>query len=226
MRKHLVLWLVLICCASVPAQAQTWIEGRNYFRIVPAQNTHVAPGKIEVTEVFSYACPFCAQFNPYVQALQRALPANAALDFLPASFNPAEDWPMFQRATCTAQILGILDRTHAAMFAAVWTTGELAITDPQTRRLKNPLPTIEDAARFYHRLTGVAEDKFLATAKSFSVDMKMRSDDALVQAYHVDGTPTLIVNGKYRITGVSAGGMPQMIDIARWLVAREAGEAH
>jgi len=43
---------------------------------------------------------------------------------------------MFQRATCTAQTLGILDRTHDAMFDAVWKTGELAISDPKTHTLK------------------------------------------------------------------------------------------
>jgi thiol:disulfide interchange protein DsbA len=50
----------------------------------------------------------------------------------------------------------------------------------------------------------------------------MRRDDALVIAYHIDGTPSLIVNGKYRITGQSAGGMPQMIEVAKWLVAKES----
>lgn len=129
---------------------------------------------------------------------------------------------MFQRATCAAQILGILDKTHDKMFDAVWKTGELAISDPKTHVLKNPLPTIEDVARYYNHISGVPVDKFLDTAKSFAVDTQMRRDDALIIAYHIDGTPSLIVNGKYRITGQSAGGMPQMIEVAKWLVAKES----
>ena len=39
--------------------------------------------------------------------LAQSLPANAVVDYLPASFNPSEDWPMFQLAFCTAQVLGI-----------------------------------------------------------------------------------------------------------------------
>jgi thiol:disulfide interchange protein DsbA len=227
MRRHITLpaLLALIITSLAHAQNQTnqhWTEGTNYFPVIPAQHTNVSAGKIEVAEIFSYACPYCAQVNPLIQQLKQSLPNNAQLVFVPASFNPSEDWPMFQRATCTAQTLGIFDRTHDAMFDAVWKTGELAISDPKTHALKNRLPTIEDAARYYNRVSGIAVDKFLAASKSFSVDVAMRRYDALVLAYHIDGTPSLVVNGKYRITGQSAGGMPQMIELAKWLVAKES----
>ena len=39
-----------------------WIEGKHYFRIDPPQPTS-HPGKIEVTEVFSYGCPACNAFG-------------------------------------------------------------------------------------------------------------------------------------------------------------------
>jgi protein dithiol oxidoreductase (disulfide-forming) len=221
MRKYLVLPALLLIFTSI-AHAQTWTEGTHYFPIVPAQRTNAPAGKIEVTEVFSYGCPYCAQFNPFMKQLKKTLPVNAALVFVPDSFNPSEDWPMFQRAVCTAQTLGIFDKTHDAMFEAVWKTGDLAISDPQSHRLKSPLPTIEDAARYYNRISGIAIDKFVAASKSFAVDVKMRSDDALVRAYHVESTPTLIINGKYRVDPVSAGGMQQMIDLAKWLVAKES----
>jgi protein dithiol oxidoreductase (disulfide-forming) len=225
--KRIIAWPVLLAALLLTslAHAQSWVEGQHYFPVVPAQATSVGPGKIEVAEIFSYACPFCAQINPLIQKFRAGLPANAQMVFIPASFNPSEDWPMFQRATCTAQTLGIFDKTHDQMFDAVWQTGELAIADPQTRRLKNPLPTIEDAAKYYNHISGVPVQKFLDAAKSFGVDTQMRRDDALLISYHVDSTPTLIVNGKYRITGVSAGGMAQMLELAKWLVAKEAATA-
>jgi thiol:disulfide interchange protein DsbA len=43
----------------------------------------------------------------------------------------------------------------------------------------------------------------------------------MVPKYGVDGTPTIIVNGKYRITGQSAGGYPQLIELTNWLVEKE-----
>jgi protein dithiol oxidoreductase (disulfide-forming) len=223
MKNHVTLSSLLfaLILTSV-ANAQNWVEGTNYYPVVPAQRTNVAAGKVEVAEVFSYGCPFCAQFNPLVEQLRKSLAKNAEFVFIPASFNTAEDWPMLQRAACTAQILGIFDKTHDAMFDAVWKTGELAVSDLQTHALKQPLPTIEDTARFYNRISGIAVDKFLAAANSFSVDAQMRRDDALTRAYQIDGTPTLIVNGKYRISVQSAGGLPQMLEIAKWLVAKES----
>lgn len=222
MRRHVVLPTLLALLLTSIAHAQTWTEGTHYFPVVPAQPTNLPRGKVEVTEIFSYACPYCAQFNPFMQQLKKELPPSTVFDFVPASFNAAEDWPMFQRAVCTAQTLGIFDKTHDAMFDAVWKTRELAITDPRTNQLKRTLPSIEEAASYYNHISGIAVEKFLGASKSFAVDVKIRSDDALVLAYHVDSTPSLIVNGKYRVSPASAGGMPQMIEIVKWLVAKES----
>jgi protein dithiol oxidoreductase (disulfide-forming) len=210
--------------AAATGPAPVWTEGTHYFLIKPPRPTSLPPGKVEVTEVFSYACPACNQFQPTMLKLKQSLPANAVLDYLPASFNPGEDWPMFQLAYCTAQVLGIADRTHDAMFDAVWGTGELAILDSSGGRIKERLPTIEDAARFYNKKAGVPIDKFLSTAKSFAVDLKVRSDEDLLKAYGIDRTPTIVVNGKYRLQVESAGGADQVVELVKWLVAKESSK--
>jgi protein dithiol oxidoreductase (disulfide-forming) len=203
------------------SDARAWIEGTDYVLLTPTQQTSVPAGKVEVMEVFSYACPACNNFQPVMTELKRVLPANAQLVFLPAAFNPAEDWPMFQRAYFAAQFLGIAERTHQGMFDAVWKTGELAVADPSTQRLKNPLPTIEDAARVYARLAGVKPETFLGTAKSFSVDMKMRAADSQIMAMQVDSTPTIVVNGKYRVNRSALKTNDELIELVKYLVARE-----
>jgi thiol:disulfide interchange protein DsbA len=217
--------LVTFAATALPllACAQTqWAEGKNYFLITPTLHTSVAAGKVEVTEVFSYGCPHCAEFRPVMKQLKAALPPNAVLTLIPASFNPAEDWPMLQRAYVTAEALGIAERAHDAIFDAIWKSGELAVVDPQTNRIKNPAPTIEDAARVYNKLTGVAVDKFVAVSQSFSVDVKMKADDAYVLHGQVDSTPTIVVNGKYRLNTESAGGATQVLQLVKYLVAKES----
>lgn len=213
--------LALSICAPVYA-APTWTEGANYFLVVPARPTSLPAGKVEVTEVFSYACPACNLFVPTMHKLKATLPPNAVLDYLPASFNASEDWPMFQLAYLTAQTLGVAEQTHDAMFNAVWQSGELAVIDPATRGIKSHLPTIEDAAKFYKEKAGVPIDKFLATAKSFAVDMKVRTAEGLIQAYRADSTPTIVVNGKYRLQVTSAGGPDQLVELVKYLVAKES----
>ena len=160
------------------AQAATWVAGKHYSVLPQAQRTSVPAGKVEVMEVFSYGCPACNQFQPTIKKLKAALPANAQLVYLPASWNKAENWPLFQRAYLTAQSLGVADKAHDAMYDAIWNTGELGIADPTTRRLKSTLPSIEDMARFYQRVTGVKAADFVAASKSFGVDLKIRQTDA------------------------------------------------
>jgi protein dithiol oxidoreductase (disulfide-forming) len=218
--SRLAVAILMLPPGAPAAPAASWTEGINYVRLAPPQQTAVPAGKVELMEVFSYACPACNAFQPVMEKLRHALP-NAQLVFLPAAFNPQEDWPMFQRAYFAAQALGIAERTHQAMFDAVWKTGELGVTTPGTNRLKDPLPSIADAARFYARVAGVNPQQFAAMANSFAIDSKIRAADAQILAMHVDATPTLIVNGKYRVIRDSLQTNDQLIELVKYLVAKE-----
>lgn len=200
-----------------------WVEGKNYFRIEPAQPKATSTDKIEVTEVFSYGCPACNQFHPVVEKLAASLPSNAAMAYLPASFNPPENWPMLQRAYFAAKALGVADKANDAMYDAVWKSGELSAMNPAGTGLKprDALPTIEDAAKVYATF-GADPKEFVAVANSFSVNTQIKRADDLVKAYGVTGTPTLVVDGKYRFEVSTAGGYAQTIELAKWLVAKEA----
>ncbi len=225
--RSFAAWLALLALAVAGGQshAQTWTEGVHYFAVTPPQRTNVPAGKVEVMEVFSYACPVCNAFLPVMKQLKYGLPANAQIVYLPASYIPAEDWPVFQRAYFAAEALGIAEKTHDAMFDAVWNTGELAVSDPITHQLKKPLPSIEDIARFYARTAGVKPETFLATAKSFGVDTKMKIADAQIGAMQALGTPTIIVNGKYRVTTQTVHSYDELIALVKYLVAKESPPA-
>jgi thiol:disulfide interchange protein DsbA len=129
---------------------------------------------------------------------------------------------MFQRAYFTAQALGIAERTHQAIFDAVWESGELSLNDPATGLFKMRAPTIEEAAQVYERLTGVKADVFLATAKSSDIDLKMRAADEQIVAMKIPGTPSLVVNGKYRVIMDAMHGDDDIIDIVHFLVDKES----
>jgi protein dithiol oxidoreductase (disulfide-forming) len=207
---------------TIPAYAaDPWVEGKHYFRVQPAQRTTVARGKVEVAEAISYGCPACNRYLPIVADLKKRLPPQAEVVYVHASFNAAEQWPMFQRAFYAATAMGIVNKTHDAMFKAIWDTGELAVIDSRTGGLKKPPPTLDNVSKFYARTAGIDPQKFLATAKSFAVDLNVKRADEWIKAAHVDQTPTFVVNGKYRVTDRSAGGVPQLLEVIEWLVARE-----
>ncbi len=222
MSKAGMLLSLLGLVAGTALADTNWKEGENYFRLQPARPTSVAAGKIEVVEVFSYACPACNMFNPTIIKLKAALPAKVQWRFVPASWHAEEDWKVFQRAYFAADSLGIVQSTHDKVFDAIWKTGELAIFDPTTRQIKNPLPSLADVAKWYEGTAKLKPGEFLAAAHSFSVDAHMREADQQIRDYQVDGTPSLIVNGKYRVTPSSAGGNDQFIALVQWLVKQES----
>lgn len=219
------LWLLpLVAVGSfvhaADAPTSVWKEGTNYFLIEPPLPSDTA-SKIEVTEVFSYGCPACNFAYPTIDKLKKALPATAVLNYVPASFKTDESWPMFQRAYYTAEALGIADKSHDAMFDAVWKSQELPIMNADGRTLKQPQPTIEDAAKVYAKF-GVKAEDFVATAKSFSINAKMKRADAFLKSAGIDSTPTIVVAGKYRFTFMSAGDADKALQLALYLVQLES----
>ena len=199
-----------------------WVAGKNYFLIDPAQPTS-HPGKIEVTEVFSYGCPACNAFHSTADQIAKSLPAGAVMNYLPAAFRPDENWPVYQRAFYAAQSMGLGDKSYDAMFEATWKTGETATYNLKGTGLKpkEAWPTIDDIGKFYASKYGVDAQEFVGIANSFAINTKMKRADDLIKAYGVASTPTMVVNGKYRYDAASAGGYAQAIELAQWLVAKE-----
>ncbi|MEO6690437.1 MAG: thiol:disulfide interchange protein DsbA/DsbL [Dokdonella sp.] len=184
-----------------------WEAGKSYQLIDPPQPTTTG-NKIEVLEVFSYACPHCAHFQPYADQLKASLPKNAEFVLLPADFQPR--WVAFARSFYVAKSLGLVEKTHQALFDAIY-------------RDNRTINSLDDIAGFYAE-HGANKDSFLSTVQSFVVDGQMASGHDREVKYGIDSTPTLIVNGKYRITANTEQkiGFDEMVAIAQSLVAQEA----
>jgi thiol:disulfide interchange protein DsbA len=52
--------------------------------------------------------------------------------------------------------------------------------------------------------------------------MKMKQADDLIKAYGVNGTPTIVVDGKYRFSPHDVGSAQRAVELTQWLVAKEA----
>ena len=75
--------------------------------------------------------------------------------------------------------------------------------------------------RLFLAHSDVDAEKFRKTFDSFGVNSQVKQADARARAYGIAGTPELIVNGKYRVTGRSAGGKAEMLKVAEELIAKE-----
>jgi len=214
--------LLVASFASQPALAQLrWVEGKHYIALPTTVGYETPAGKLEVLEVFSYGCIACNSALPAMNNLKASLPSDTVMNYLHASFIPQEAWPMFQQAWLTAKALGIADSTHDMMFKAIWETSEIPLLDRNTKRLRQPLPTIEDAARFYSRHAKVTEAKFLETARSFAIATQMKRSDELVKGWRIPSTPSLVVNGRYLINNQEVGSWDGITQIVLFLVSQE-----
>jgi thiol:disulfide interchange protein DsbA len=206
---RLVALLLLAVSGVATAAPRTPVEGVDYQLIDGGQPFQPTPGKVEVAEVFGYPCPHCAHFEPVLEAWAAKLPAQAQLVAIPADFR--DDWVPYARAYFAAQALGVARRSHQAMFDALHVDESLPLSGAAP----------EEIASFYQRF-GIAPARFLAAYRAPSVDAQLKRARAFVVRSGVDGTPMLIVAGRYRVTSDSRDGQ---LATARWLVDREIAKA-
>lgn len=197
--------------ATMPADASGLVAGRDYDEIAGGQPFEPLNGKIEVVEVFNYVCPACAAFQPLVNSWKPRLPADVRFTYVPAAFGPR--WDPYVRAYYAAEAMGIADRTHDAMFNALHIERSLK----GERGEDSPA----EIAAFYGK-QGVDAKQFASTMASFAVNSKFNRAKQFIVRSQANSTPTLIVNGKYRVKGTS---FENMLENASALIARERAQA-
>ena len=185
------------------AQGAAPVEGTQFTRIEPAVPPQV-PGKIEVLEFFSYACPHCNAFEPSLEAWVKKLPADVAFQRVPVPFlMNAEN---FQRTYYALQTMGQLDAVQRKMFAAVHV---------ERARLDKPADIAALMAK-----NGIDAAKFLDVFNSFSVANSVSKAKKLTAAYRIDGVPTLAIQGRYLTSPSQAGGLEGALAVADYLIQR------
>lgn len=204
-RQAFLAGAMLLAAGTASAAVQLQ-QGVNYKLLQPAQPTSVAPGKVEVVEVFWYACGHCYLLEPRLEAWNRnGRPASAELVRLPATWN------------------NVL-KTHARVFYTMELLGKHELNPEIWREINvkgNRLDTPEKIEAFFTS-RGVSKADFQRAFASFAMDSKVAKAEDLNRRYKITGTPTIVVNGKY-VTDVSmAGSEEKLFEVVNALVAKEA----
>ena len=195
----------LLATAGVAPAAVELKEGANYKVLQPAQPTNVAPGKVEVVEVFWYACGHCYLLEPKLDAWNRSgRPANAQLVRLPATWNSL--LKTHARLFYTAELLN-KPNLHSDIFREINLKG-------------NRLDTPQSIEAFFTS-SGISKADFQKAFASFAVDSKIMKAEDLNRRYRVTATPTVVVNGKYVTDVGMAGGEDKLFQVINALVAKE-----
>ncbi|MGN6512057.1 MAG: thiol:disulfide interchange protein DsbA/DsbL [Lysobacteraceae bacterium] len=186
MTKTLLVLLALLL--PMVATAAPPVEGIDYVVIDDGQPyAPHPPGQVEVAEVFAWWCPHCFAFQPALEAWKASLPRDVRFTYVPAVFTD----DAFARAWFAALDAGALPRLHQALYAAVHVDGTLA---------RNA--TVDELAVWFGA-HGLVPEKMRAALLAPATDRRLQAARDFALRSGVDGTPTLVVDGRYRVTGTS-----------------------
>lgn len=173
---------VLLCMVGFIARAaDAPVEGVDYQALTPAQPTS-NPGKIVVTEFFSYQCSHCYAFYPVVTSWAAKLPKDVDFERVPVTLGRAS-WAPIAQAFYAFQALGKLEQVDKQIFSAIFVQN-------------NPLADEASITSFAAK-QGIDPAAFTTAYNSFGVKSSAARADQLMRSHRVQGTPTLVVDGKY-----------------------------
>ena len=189
---------------SSESKQEPYKNGVHYRRLdnpVATENSQ----RIEVVLGFSYICSHCYAFEPYIEAWREHQRDDVDFKYLAAVWN--EPMELFAGVYLTAQYLEVEATIRRPLFEA------LLITQ---KRLSN----IEEISDFVSEL-GVDRDKFIETYHSTLIKDQLEQTRSKLSGYNLASVPEIIVNGKYRIDRVRAGGLSGMLSVLDFLVTKE-----
>jgi thiol:disulfide interchange protein DsbA len=188
---------------SAYAQAAKPEAGADYMVLDKKVPVEAPAGTVEVIEFFWYNCPHCNAFEPALDAWVGRLPKDVVVRRVPVGFR--DDFVPQQRLFYTLEAMGLVDKLHARVFAAIHAE-------------KQDLSRGEGIANWVAK-QGVDKTKFMELFNSFSIATKASRATQLQNAYKVEGVPAMGVAGRFYTDGTLAKSMPRALQVVDYLVA-------
>ena len=200
--RHLA-WVLLLLFFSC-AQAEEYVQGRHY-QVLDNPTITRNPSKVEVVEVFWFGCNHCYSLESYIQPWKRNLPND--VDFWKSHITWNAQAETHARLFYSAKALGIEEKAIPAAFTAIWREG------------RNLLGNSE--VEYFFKGFGVEKERYLSVSNSFGVNNAVKQADNRMRQWAITGVPTLIVNGKYKVSGTREIGTSKLLDVVNFLIEKE-----
>jgi len=207
--QRFLQWLVLcllVCGQPVLAEsaAERFHEGGQYQRIDPPLPLTELTDKVEVVEMFFYACTHCYEMEP---KMRQWLKDKPYVDFhrLPAIVGPS--WVDQARAFYMIEELKGGEAMHQALFKAIHEDG---------KQIYNEFGVIE-----FFTSQGVDRQKVLDLYRSPETAASVNEARVRTVKYGLRGVPAVIVNGKFKTAPFFVRNQAEMFEVLDSLVAKE-----
>ncbi len=179
--RSLVIAVALLASGTALADAQL---GKDYSLLNPPQPTSTK--KIEVLEFFFYGCSHCYHLHPLLSAWEKTMPRDVELTFVPTVFR--DSWEPMAYTYYALESLGKQAQLHDALYRA-WNEDNMVLVD-------------EDKIADFVAKHGVDRAKFTSAYNSFAMQSMVTRAKQMIRSYGINGTPTLVVDGKYVVEGL------------------------
>ena len=201
-RRRFVVAAALAPAASITfAQPKEPVALRDYRDVNPRQPVDTG-NKIEVLEFFQYSCPHCASFDPDLEAWRKKMPADVEYRRLPVAFSPAT--ANHTKIYYTLLQLGKVDEMHKKVFAAY---------HGQKKRLLDPNEIADFMAA-----NGIDRKQWLDAFNSFGVATQTSRAAQVWEAYKLEGTPAVAIDGKWLTAPSMVGSRAATLPVMDYLV--------
>jgi len=203
----LVLWLACVSFAQ-PAAAQS--QADLDYREIPQQPIETGD-KIEVIDFFFYGCQYCNDLLPRLERWRRGMPADVVMRHIPVVRH--DSWVPLAKTYFTLEAMGEVERLHPAVFHS-YHVEDLYMSQEKV--------IVEWAGK-----QGLDREKFMAIYRSDETRQKVERARKQTMEYEIQGTPSLVVDGRFLTDGASAKTieiLDRMVRIARQQREKKAGK--
>ncbi len=189
--KKLLSILFAFCLAPAALAAGPYEEGKHY-EVVAEQGT----SKPEVKEFFSFYCPHCFAFDPFVKSLEKSLPEGTAMKKYHVDFMGQASKEIQENLT-QAMVLAKAKGKGAEV-------GQALFNHIHVKR--QPFASAEDI-RVVATAAGIDPAIYDKEINSFAVKsqtkLMQKEQEQFSKSKVLNSVPTIIVNGRYKIINQS-----------------------
>ncbi|SSY81095.1 thiol:disulfide interchange protein DsbA/DsbL [Alysiella crassa] len=180
--NKLILTALIGLGLSSPAFALT--EGKDY-ETLKKPMPQLQSDKIEVLEFFGYFCIHCKNLDPIILKHAKQLPSDTYFATDHVVWDHRGHFG-FARLAAAVNHSGLKQQANPAIFKAVFDE-QIDLNDPAI------------TAQWLTSQTAFDGKKLLASYNSFSNQTQAQKMAQRTQEFQIDGTPTVIVGGKYKV---------------------------
>lgn len=176
------------------------------YRLIDRQPTETGD-RIEVIDFFWYGCPYCNALQPALEEWIRRKADDVAVRRIPAILR--DSWAPHARIYYALELLGEVERLHQQVYHGY-----------HVEKLYMSRPDVMEQWAVRH---GIDRRQWLDAYYSPEADARIERAHQLTKRYDIQGTPSLVVDGRYltssSMTPTVQGVVPVLEDLI--LLARQ-----